>query len=205
VVDLAADAVALVADLAAQAEAPAQDSKPMKLLPALCFSMALLAVSGASRYRAVSRDVRVGEVRRTLAAQAARVNTAIQSGQCTDFHQIELELQRIRHESRNQIAWIRLRDETGAVRFHAGIKAPATFPVERAKSQLARQIPVFSILPTQKGEVVLEVFPIRLPASPQRASIRMAASSGGGIGLVEIAAPINSQVPVRRAMLPNFL
>jgi len=175
----------------------------MKFLAVLSFSMTLLAAAGFSRYQAASR---MDAVRKNLAAQAARVNAAIQSGQCADFQQIDFELQRIRKESRNQIVWIQIRDESGAVRSHAGMRASATFPLDAAKAQLRRGRPMFSLLETPAGTVLLEAFPVQLPSAKRRdVTILSAVDSGDHFGVVEIASPINSRASASRQMLPNFL
>src|SRR6185369_12967519 len=132
----------------------------------LClFTMLTLAAAGGIVwYQTTARRGSVDEVRKSLATHAARVNLALQSGQLTDVRQLDAELETERIASRRKIAWIQLRDETGAVRSHAGIRPRATFPLEFTQSQPRRRRPVFAVVKTQGGPVLLEVFPVRLPA-----------------------------------------
>jgi hypothetical protein len=156
--------------------------------------LAFVALSGAPRYRPVSQHGQIDEVRRNLAAHAARVNAAIQSGVCFDFRELDIVLERMRNENPKRIVWMQMRDESGAVRAHAGMRAAATFPLEFARSQLRKRRPVFGVTQTEAGPVLLEVFPVRLPHGSRHASILTVANEAEQFGVIEIAARLDGGV-----------
>lgn len=158
--------------------------------------LVLVAATGSSRRWAISRDWRVAEVRRNLAAEALRVNLTLQSSDYADIRQAASILEHVRAESAQSIAWIQLRDESGAVCARAGMPARATFPVEYSRSQLRNRRPVFAVVQTQAGPVLLEVFPVRLPAAgpgplPLAGRILSVSSEGAEFGMIEIAAHLD--------------
>jgi hypothetical protein len=174
--------------------------------PCLIGVLVLAAATGSSRYRAISRDSRVAEVRRNLAAEALRINVTLQSSDFADIRQAASVLERVRTESGQPIAWIQLRDGSGAVCARAGLPARATFPVEYSRSQLRNRRPVFAVVQTQTGPVLLEVFPVWLPAAgpgPLPARILSVSSGGSQFGMIEIAAHLDSfAAPSARQELP---
>ena len=180
---------------------------------AICIVLALVAGGGVSRYRTARQLARIEEVRRTLAAQAARVDLSIRSGIGADFQQINTVLKRVREESKQRIAWVQLRDEKGAVRGHAGIRASATFPLEFVRSQLRNRRPVFAVTQTEAGPVLLEVFAVRLPAESREVRFLTASDEAEQFGVLEIAAHIDGLVAAPeerrrslvRAARANFL
>lgn len=156
---------------------------------------ALVAGGGMSRYQSARQRARIVELRRDLAAHAARVDQSIAAVQ-----EIDAVLQQVREESKHRIAWVQVRDENGVVRGHAGMRASATFPLEFARAQLRNRRPVFAVTQTEAGPVLLEVFAVRLPAKPSRARYFTVSNVTERFGVIEIAAHIDGgiTVPVER-------
>ncbi len=155
----------------------------------------LVSLSGAgiSRSRMQSRRAAVTEIRKNLAQQAARVDLHLQSSGANP-RQIESVLEQVRRESGNRIAWMQVRDANGYVRGHAGTHAAATFPLEFVRSQLRKRRPVFAVVQTQAGPVLLEVFPVWLPAATRDPKIITVAGGDELFGVIEIAARLTGGV-----------
>lgn len=142
-----------------------------------------------------------GALRQQLKQHAAAVNRAVQG----DEAGIASAIEQIRRDN-GAIAWIRVRDRQGAVIAHTGLVATSTFIAARAGAQLRQGKPVYATRPTALGTVVVEAFPLRLPAAERGAILLAAAYTGRpGVanlldvqpenrqefGLVEIAAFLN--------------
>jgi hypothetical protein len=166
--------------------------------------LTLAAAGGIVRYQTSTRQVRVDEIRKSLAVHAAQVNLALLSGQLTNTGQLDAELERVRNGSKRRIAWIQIRDENGAVRSRAGMQARASFPLKYVQAQLRKRRPVFAVVQTQVGPVLLEVFPVQLPAVSR--DTRFATVSGGRqrFGMVEIAAHMDSGTQAVITLQPDL-
>ena len=158
--------------------------------------LASVAVGCISGYCKISQHTTVSEVRKGLAGDAAQIHSALQSVDFTDIGKMEAELERVRSQSRHRIAWIQLRDERGTVRARAGMRPRATFPVEFARSQFRKQRPVFAVVKTQTGPVLLEVFPLRIPVGWQDARFLKASNDAERFGVIEIAAHLGDGVAI---------
>ncbi len=163
----------------------------MNRVLAISLVLALVAGGAFSRYRKAGQPAAIEQVRRSLAAHAARLDVSIRSGEAVNIQQMDTLLRRVRQESKHRIAWVQVRDENGAVRGHAGMRAAAAFPLEFVRSQLRNRRSVFAVTQTEAGPVLLEVFAVRLP--PQLREVPLLTVSGEveQFGLIEIAAHIN--------------
>jgi hypothetical protein len=153
----------------------------------LCCLAALLAGNAIARHWTASRQARIEEVRIDLAAQAVRINDAMRVGAFEDSRQLAATLDQVRRTSRQNIAWIQLRNGNGLVEARAGMRPAATFPMALAQSQLRSRQPVFQVVETHAGWVVVEAFLVRLPTDSRHGAILSVVADESRFGVIEIA------------------
>ena len=162
----------------------------MNRVLAVCLVLALAAGSGISRYKKAGERARIEDVRRSLAVHAAQVDQSIRSGVPGGLQQIDTVLK----DSKHHIAWVHVRDASGAVRAHAGDRAVAVFPLEFVHSQLRSRRPVFAVTQTEDGPVLLEAFAVRLPARSREVRFLTVSQEAEQYGVIEIAAHIDGLI-----------
>ena len=168
----------------------------MNRVLAIYIVLALCGAGGISHYRTARRRAGIEDVRKSLAAQAARVDLSIRSGGVANLQHINTVLERVCEESKHRIAWVQVRDRNGAVRGHAGLHADVTFPLEFVRSQLRHRRPVFAMTQTEAGPILLEVFAVRLPPQSRQARVLTVSDEAEQFGIIEIAAHVDGLAAV---------
>ena len=173
-----------------------------------------LLVNSIANYQRVSQIVMMDHVRQDLASQVAVLDQQIRS-QPESMPGLVAAMQA---NGRERIAWIQVRTTAGQVVAHAGRPAVAAFsPDEFRKRWQARQ-PAFRTLETPKGQVVVEAFPVRLPAGTgaamQPTVFRTIANEGApppqrpAMGVIEMAGYTSAANtvfwPVQRNLMINM-
>src|SRR5207248_11593453 len=103
--------------------------------------------------------------------------------------------------------WSELRASDGKVLEHAGRAAQRLFTEDEERSHSRKHEPLYAVLATSVGDVVVEVFPIHAPATPLPAN--PAAQPGPPAPLMlEIAMPLSNVnrsifCPIRRNLCIN--
>jgi hypothetical protein len=120
------------------------------------------------------------DVRQQLRRHALAVNQAMQG----DAAPISTIIGQVRRDN-GAIAWIRVRDQEGAVIAHTGLAVGSTFTKARAATQLLQGKAVYMTRSTAVGTVVVEAFPLRLPAA-ERASVLLTAAYGRQPGVANL-------------------
>ena len=173
----------------------------------------LLLANSVWTYRMVSRRVVVDQLRRDLAMQVVAADQHIQRGGPRSADQLGALLDQMHRNSGGKIAWAQLRDSQDGVIAQAGLAMDPMFSAEYVRAQLRSRRPVFKTLDSEAGEVVVEAFPIRLPAGIAPAVFRLVAAEAPGrpqrnFGVLEIAAYLNagraSLWPLQRSLIINF-
>jgi hypothetical protein len=180
-----------------------------------------LLVNSVTNYAVVSEKLRVEHLRQEMAADVAVLDSQIRA-RPDAAAELVTSMQR---NSAGRIAWIQVRNTADEILAHAGRDAsPAFTHVEFHERLLARK-PAYRLLDSPSGDVVVEAFPIRIPAkglAPVRPTIFRPVSmlsdtasetdtpkpARAGLGMVEIAA-FTSAVdtafwPLQRNLLINI-
>jgi hypothetical protein len=120
------------------------------------------------------------DVRQQLRRHAVAVNQAMQG----DAARISAVIGQVRRDD-GAIAWIRVRDQEGAVIAHTGLAVGSTFTKASTATQLRQGKPVYTTRSTALGTVVVEAFSLRLPAA-ERAAVLLTAAYGGRAGVANL-------------------
>lgn len=131
-----------------------------------------------------------------LAAEGIRLIRIVQARQFANARQLETAVEQVRQESQLDIVWIQMRSPGGTVLAHAGAQASPTFSVDFVTSQLQNRQLALKIVETRSGAVLVEAFPILMPAVATHPDLRAVADRKPGarfkeIGVVEIAARVS--------------
>ncbi len=169
----------------------------------------LLLVNSIANYVLVSQRVRVDRVRDRLSDAAVKLDQGLQKA--GSHNSLDVLLDEARRDSASGIASVLVRNHDGAVIARAGIDHPAAFPLNYVKSQFRQHRPVFKVTDSSVGRMVIEAFPVRLPATIvpglfQNISFRTAGPRQP-VGVVEIGALFStaheSFWPLKRSLLIN--
>jgi hypothetical protein len=171
----------------------------------------LVLGNSAANYVWVSQRIVVDQVRRDLSVQAAAVDKILQNARPANRTQAVELLEQVRMAGNGRIAWIQLRDSRDTALAGVGLEVEPTFSGELIRSRIRGRQPIFDTRSTDAGRVVVEAFPLRMPAPGKPSSIRMAAyepmrASRDVFGIVEIAAYMNGAGnlwPLQRTLLIN--
>ncbi|HEU0121602.1 MAG TPA: PP2C family protein-serine/threonine phosphatase [Bryobacteraceae bacterium] len=170
----------------------------------------LLLGNSVVHYRWVSQRVVVDQVRRDLSAQAVEVDKLLQAKAPATRDGATALLEQVRRSANGRIAWIQIRDGRDTSLAAAGLEVAPTFPAEMIRSRLRVRQPVFETRAAKGGSVVVEAFPIRMPAPLGESTIQLAAyrpaAARGGFAVIEIAAYLNGAGnlwPMQRNLILN--
>jgi hypothetical protein len=119
----------------------------------------VLLIRSISNYSWLSHRVLIEQLRRDLAAQVAGLDRRMASAQ-----NLDLLLDQTRQSSSVRLAWIYLRDADGNLLARAGLAGEPAFPTEFVRTQFRSRQPVFKTVESDTGRVLVEEFPLRLPA-----------------------------------------
>ncbi|MCC6536820.1 MAG: PP2C family protein-serine/threonine phosphatase [Bryobacterales bacterium] len=176
------------------------------------FALGLLMLGNSvANYYWVSQRIVVEQVRKDLSAQAVAVDKLLQNARPSSPAEANEMLEQIRANSNGRIAWIQLRDGHDTALAVAGLDVQPTFSAEVIRSKMRGRQAIFETRSTRSGKVLVEAFPIRVPAQARRSSIQLAAyepaaAARGAFGVVEIAAYMNGAGalwPLQRNLLLN--
>ncbi len=160
---------------------------------ALWVMAALVAGNGLLLYHKAAQRKQVAALRQDLAAQAARIDSSRLAAALEDPWRLAAVLAEVQRESGNAVAWIQLRDEKGAIAAHAG--APAEYSLsESALPQLRRGRPVYRVVETHAGSLLVEAFLVPLAAGIRQGDGILVTDSGGRYAVIELAARIRSRI-----------
>jgi hypothetical protein len=86
-----------------------------------------------------------------------------QAGVAND-RDLNLLVERARQRTTGKVVWIHIRDHEGNILAPAGVAGEPAFRPEFVRSQFRNRQPVFKTVKRNAGRVLVEVFPLRLPA-----------------------------------------
>ena len=160
----------------------------------------LLLASSVFSYVASARGAAVRDTRRAMASQVDAVTQLIRSEPAKGG--LSPLLDRM-VEQNSRLAWIQLLDHDGAVIARSGRAEEPAFKADYAAARFRERLPVFTVRDTDAGDVVVEAFPVRVPASASSSNLTLVSLNGGhrgpaagSPGLVELASFANSSSPV---------
>ena len=135
---------------------------------------------------------RIARLRTQLASQATTLSQAIANAD--GWNEVQAALVQTCRDSRG-IAWIRVEDESGAVRAGSGSKPVAASARQVWKA--ASSSPVFRLVATNSGSILVGVFPVNLPAGDSRAAAKPLwlvsnRTAAARHGVLEIAARLDA-------------
>ena len=167
----------------------------------------LLLVNSVASYFLGLRRVLVEQLRHDLARQAVSLDRRIQqAGNAQDLSSL---FEQVRQNNDGKTAWIEIRDAAGGIVAHSGLAAGPVFPAEFVRSQLRNRQPIFKTVKTGAGQVVAEVFPLRLPASLVSRTPVTETGPPRQLGIIEMALFLDGRGaafwPLRRNLLINCL
>jgi hypothetical protein len=167
---------------------------PLWLLPGIP------VVTLAWHYRLDSEPAVVQQTRRELATQASRVNQAMGTTRGRNPRELHEIFQSFVESDSERIVWIQFRDGGGALRGFAGTPAGSAFTMEFVRAQFRRHRPIYKLIHTRQGAVLVEAFPVR--AAADEASIPLHRVADGAAdpalsGVIEIATLLSRPAPMR--------
>ena len=145
----------------------------------------LLLVTSIHTYVIVSRRLMVDHLRSDLSSQVAMMDQQVRRSAVQNDSQLPAILQQAIERSNGQITWIEIQDSQGSTVSQAGAPMKPMFSIDYIRSQIQNRQPIFNMVGTRAGTVLVEVFPFRLPgATPRRGGVQIAAFlEGGGVAL----------------------
>jgi hypothetical protein len=165
--------------------------------------IALLLLANSIRdYRFVSRFIATAQVRHQMSQRATALEHQLRQNPLTPGAAVNALM-----EAGGNPVWIELRGPDGKVLEHAGGPAQRLFSHEDEISHSRNHEPLFTVVATSVGDVVVEVFAIHAPATPMAAN--PPAQSGPPAPLMlEIAMPLSGVDrsvfwPIRRNLFIN--
>ena len=162
------------------------------------FSGAALAIlllgSSVMNYVSYTRFAALRNTRLAMARQVGPVTQLIKNESAAGLSPL---LDQMVEQNRGSLAWIQILDRQGAVIARSGAAAAPAFEASYVAARLRDRQPIFTVRQTGAGAVVVEAFPIRVPA-PAASShdLRLVSLNHGpvvsGMGFLEIASFANS-------------
>lgn len=165
--------------------------------------IALLLLANSIRdYRFVSRFIATQQVRHQMGQRATTLEHQLRQNPLTRETAVNSLM-----EAGGNPEWIELRDADGRVLEHAGGAAQRLFSEDAERSHARNHEPLFTVVATSVGDLVVEVFPLHAPATPMPA-IPPSPSSPPAPLMLEIAMPLSSVDhsvfwPIRRNLFIN--
>jgi hypothetical protein len=171
----------------------------------LCVSaiIALLLLANSIRdYRFVSRLIATQQVRHQMSQHAAALERQLRQDPLTRGSAVNSLM-----EAGRNLLWIELRGPDGKLLEHAGGAAQRLFSEDEEHTHARNHEPLYSVVATAAGDVVVEVFAIRAPAAPTPANPSVQSGPPAPM-MLEIAMPLSSVDqsnfwPIRRNLLIN--
>jgi hypothetical protein len=171
----------------------------------LCVSavIALLLLANSIRdYRFVSRLIATQQVRHQMSQHAAALERQLRQDPLTRETAVNSLI-----EAGGNPVWIELRSPDGKVLEHVGGAAQRLFSEDEEHNHARNHEPLYSVVATTAGDVVVEVFAIRAPAAPIAANPPTQSGPPAPM-MLEIAMPLSSVDqsnfwPIRRNLLIN--
>ncbi|HEY2843439.1 MAG TPA: PP2C family protein-serine/threonine phosphatase [Bryobacteraceae bacterium] len=154
----------------------------------------LLVASSVMNYVNYTRFAALRNTRLAMARQVSTVSQLIKSEPAAG--NLSTVLNRMVDRNSRSLAWVQLLDRQGAVIARSGAAAAPAFAVDYVTARLRERQPSFIVRDTSAGTVVVETFPIRLPAAPSAPNLKLVSLSAapfsggpfsGSPGFVELA------------------
>lgn len=154
----------------------------------------LLLGSSVVNYVSYTRFAALRTTRLAMARQVATVSQLIKSEPAADLSPL---LDRMVEHNSGGLVWIQLLDRQGAVIARSSAAAAPAFEASYVTARLRDRQPIFTVRQTSTGAVVVEAFPIRLPAPAASSSDLTLVSLNrvsvpGTTGFLELASVANS-------------
>jgi len=162
----------------------------------------LLLANSVRDYRFVSRFIATEQVRHQMSQHAAALERQLRQDPLTRGSAVNSLM-----EAGGNPVWIELRGLDGKVLQHAGEAAQPLFSEDEEHTHARNHEPLYRVVATAAGDVVVEVFAIHAPAAPIPAN--PPAQPGPPVPMMlEIATPLSSVDqsnfwPIRRNLLIN--
>jgi hypothetical protein len=172
----------------------------------LCVSavIALLLLANSIRdYRFVSRVIATQQVRHQMSQHATALERELRQDPSTRSSAVKSVM-----EAGGNPVWIELRGPDGQVLEHAGVAAQEIFSEDDEHIHARNHEPLYRVVATAGGDVVVEVFAIRAPSTKMPANPSLLQSGPPAPMMLEIATPLDSVdqsnfLPIRRNLLIN--
>lgn len=154
----------------------------------------LLLGSSVMNYVSYTRFAALRNTRLAMARQVGPVTQLIKSEPAAGLSPL---LDRMVEQNSGSLAWIQVLDRQGAVVARSGGAAAPAFEPAYVAAKLRDRQPIFTVRQTSAGAVVVEAFPIRVPASAAASHDLKLVSLNhapvmSGMGFLEIASFANS-------------
>src|SRR5580700_2834502 len=171
----------------------------------LCVSaiIALLLLANSIRdYRFVSRLIATQQVRHQMSQHAAALERQLRQDPLTRETAVNSLI-----EAGGNPVWIELRSPDGKVLEHVGGAAQRLFSEDEEHTHARNHEPLYNVVTTASGDVVVEVFAIRAPSTKIPANPSLQSGPPAPM-MLEIATPLDSVdqsnfLPIRRNLLIN--
>jgi hypothetical protein len=171
----------------------------------LCVSavIALLLLANSIRdYRFVSRVIATQQVRHQMSQHAAALERQLRQDPDTRGSAVKSVM-----EAGGNPLWIELRGPDGKMLEHAGVAAQEIFSEDEEHIHARNHEPLYRVVATAGGDVVIEVFAIRAPSTKMPANPPLQSGPPAPM-MLEIATPLNSVdqsnfLPIRWNLLIN--
>ena len=139
----------------------------------------LLLVNSILNYMFISRRIVVEQLRRDMSKQVVAFERQLR--ETRDANPAAL-IESLRKDP-DKTLWVELRDRDERVVAHSGINTARVFSLDETRNRMRNREPLFKVVRTASGEVVVEAFPIRLPDHNQHrpvpALLEVASSTEG--------------------------
>src|SRR5882762_9933017 len=145
----------------------------------------LLLVTSIHTYVIVSRRLMVDHLRSDLSSQVAMMDQQARRIAVQNDSQLPAILQQAVERSNGRITWIEIQDSQGSSVSQVGAPIKPRFSIEYLRSHIQDRQPIFNLVGTHAGTMLVEAFPFRLPGeTPRRGIVQIAAFlEGGGVPL----------------------
>ncbi len=137
----------------------------------------LVLVQSVTTYYQVSRFLIAAELRREAQRQVSTVEREARRLNIREPAELAEVFRELREEAPKKIAWFRVTDAAGRTLIQVGDAVGEPFTADRLWSAFELAIPVSALRRAPEGEVLVTVFPLRLPRRPPPAAQEPRAAS----------------------------
>ena len=127
------------------------------IISGVCIAI-LLLTNSVSTYLSVLRRISVENLRRDVAERVSNLDRQLRPGSLASSGHLDTLLNTTLVDSQGRLAWIQVRDASGAVVAQAGAQAAPTFSVQLADAKFRSRQPLYAFRNSNAGELLVEAF-----------------------------------------------